>query len=219
MDILKLIAFSFKSYANGVLAFALNPVAWIFIFIMIGQYKKFSILQQSMYRGKNKQDTKELVTTSILFGIIAGLVGTIIMTTLGVTFYKTNGLNYIIFLSILFMLINPRYVCLSYSGGILSLFVLILSFLYEKGIIVQGSMLSSIYDAMNFDIPALMAIIAIMHFMESLLMWIDGKRGAVPVFMRQDDEVVGAFVMQRFWIIPIILFSLLVKSLLIYLIY
>lgn len=206
MDIFKLIYFAFKSYANAVLTFLLDPISWIFLFIIIGQYKKFITLQQNIYGGKTKQDTKELVTTSVLFGIIAGLVGSIIMTTFGVTFYKANGLNYLILLSLLLMLISPRYVCLSYSGGILSIIVLILSALSSKGIIVEGSLVSNIYNALNFDVPALMAIVAIMHFMESILMWLDGNRGATPVFMKQDDEIVGAFIMQRFWIIPIILY-------------
>lgn len=206
MDIIKLIGFAFRSYANGVVGFLLDPIAWIFLFIIIGQYKKFVSLQQNMYGGMTKQSTKELVTTSVLFGIISGLIGTVITTTFGVTFYKANGLSYLILLSLLLMLISPRYVCLSYSGGILSILILILSALSSSGRIYDGIFLGSLYNALDFDVPALMAIIAVMHFMESVLMWLDGGRGAVPVFMKQGEDIVGAFIMQRFWIIPIILY-------------
>ncbi|MCX7884436.1 MAG: PDZ domain-containing protein [Caloramator sp.] len=212
MDIIKLIGFAFKSYANGVVGFLLDPVTWIFLFIIIGQYKKFVSLQQNMYGGFTKQSTKELVTTSILFGIISGLIGTIIMTTFGITFYKSNGLGYLILLSLLLMLISPRYVCLSYSGGILSILILILSAILSTEKIYSDSFLYSLYNALDFDVPALMAIIAVMHFMESVLMWLDGGRGAVPVFMKQGEEIVGAFIMQRFWIIPIILYFFVSKT-------
>ncbi|SKA88078.1 PDZ domain (Also known as DHR or GLGF) [Caloramator quimbayensis] len=211
MDIINLIGFAFKSYANGVVGFLLDPIAWIFLFIIIGQYRKFVALQQNIYGGLTKQSTKELVTTSVLFGIISGLIGTIITTTFGVTFYKANGLSYLILLSLLLMLISPRYVCLSYSGGILSLFVLILSAFLSSSR-VYSSFLYNLYNALEFDVPALMAIIAVMHFMESVLMWLDGGRGAVPVFMKQGEEIVGAFIMQRFWIIPIILYFFVSKN-------
>lgn len=51
-----------------------------------------------------------------------------------------------------------------------------------------------------------------MHLIEAVLMWFDGHRGAVPVFLKREGKLVGGFVMQRLWVIPILFFILVSSS-------
>lgn len=209
MEILKLIIFALRTYAIGTLTFLGDPVIWIFGFLIFTQYRGQISAQQQMYDGKVRYRMIDLVSTSILFGIIAGLIGSIGITLGGITFQKFNGIQFIVFLSLMLMIVNPRYVCLSYAGGLLSFFVLLINDLVRLGYLNQGSdFVQFVQSNMNFDVTALMAIVGVLHFIEAILIRFDGGRGAVPVFMKKDGELVGAFVMQRFWIIPVLLYVL-----------
>lgn len=213
MEILKLIITGVRLYSDGIFSLVFQPFVWIALIIAYTQYSKAADTQRIMYGNKVKYPVKDLFATSLLFGILAGFFGTIVMTVVGVTFGSFNGLQYIIFLSILLMLINPRYVCLSYSGGILSLIVLITGDLIGKGILDKNNSISGFINTnFNFEVSTLMAIIAVMHLIEAALMWIDGHRGAVPVFMKRGEKLVGAFIMQKVWLIPIMFFVLYTGS-------
>jgi hypothetical protein len=219
MEILKLMQLGLQSFSNGITEFLLdpifiiNPITILVVFVIASQYKSMVSTQKQMYKGKVRTKLIDLVITSMLAGILAGLAGTLIITVLGITFLKLNGLLTVIIVSLLLMFfINPRYVCLSYSGGILSILSLIFAALLSNGFVDKSnSIILFIQDKLDFDVTALLIIIAIMHFTEALLMWIDGHRGAVPVFMKRDGKLVGGFVMQRLWVLPII-FYILVKS-------
>jgi hypothetical protein len=190
------------------MSFLKNPMAWILVLIMYFQYKKTSSIQKIMYGKKLKYSIGELLTTSILFGLIVGLIGTIIITVMGITFYELSGFIFIIITSLVLMLVNPMYLCLSYSGGLWSLLILIVSDLVDKGYISEGNIVFGfIYNNLKFDVTSLMVVIAVLQLMEALLMRMDGARGALPVFIRRNGRVVGAFILQRFWIIPAIIFT------------
>jgi hypothetical protein len=148
-----------------------------------------------------------------LAGILAGLLGSIIITVIGVTFLKLSGLITVIVVSLILMFfINPRYVCMAYSGGILSLAALILTALISRGYIDKNNTIVQFFqNSLDFDVTSLMMVVSIMHLMESILMWFDGHRGAVPVFLKREGKLVGGFVMQRLWVIPI-LFLILASS-------
>jgi hypothetical protein len=207
METLQLAYFAIKIYSTGMISFILDPLVLIFFFIVFGQYKKVVVSQREIYGGSVRYSLKDLVSTAILVGIVAGFIGVIAITVLGITFYKFDGLQYLIFLSLLLMLVKPRYVCLSYSGGVLSLSVLIVTALVSGGNVDKGNpVIAFINNNLSFDVTALMALIAIMHLIEAILMWFDGHRGAIPVFMKRNGKVVGAFIMQRFWIIPIVFY-------------
>lgn len=208
MELLEMVFFAVKSYAISVIGFLKDPIAWILIFTMYSQYKKASSIQKIMYGKKLKYPIGELMTTSLLFSLIAGLIGSIIITVMGITFYEFSGFMFIIVTSLILIIVNPRYLCLSYSGGIWSLLVLIITDLVDKGFISKGNIIYGfIYNNLRFDITALMAIIAILHLMEALLIRMDGYRGALPVFVKGNGKVLGAFILQRFWIIPAIIFA------------
>ena len=209
MDIIKLLIFAVKSFSSGLIGFLIDPSMWpfliLFIYIIISQYKKVISMQEEIYGGKAKNSLKDLVSTSILFGLITGVAGSIVTTVIGLTFGSTGGLYFVIVLSLLLMMIKPRYLCLSYSGGLLSLIVLAVNSLSGRGYAGNG-IVQFIHNNINFDVSALMAMVAVLHLVEALLMWFDGGTGATPVFMERDGKLQGAFIMQRFWFMPVLIY-------------
>lgn len=216
MEILRLIYFALQSFSTGVISFIfdpnwiINPIVLIVIFLIVSQYKGVMTIQKQMYGGRVRTRLRDMVASSMLAGILAGLAGSVIITVLGITFLKLSGLITVVVVSLILMFfVNPRYVCLSYSGGILSIFSLILAALISNGLLSdKNQIVQFIQSGLNFDVSGLLIIVAIMHLIESILMWIDGHRGAVPVFMKHKGKLVGGFVMQRLWIIPILFFIL-----------
>lgn len=214
MEILKLIYFALQSFSQAVVSFIydpdfiINPILILIILIIVSQYKRVIAIQKQMYGGRARSRLWDMVSASMLAGILAGLAGSVIITVLGITFLKLNGLIIVILLSMLLMFfVNPRYVCLSYSGGILSILSLILTTLVAHGFLDKNTQaVKFIQNQLDFDVSGLMLVVGIMHLIEAALIKIDGHRDAVPVFMKHKGRLVGGFVMQRLWVIPILFF-------------
>lgn len=217
MELIKLAYFALVTFANGMIGFILNidflPVTLLILSILLIQYRTNMNIQRQMYGGRIRTRLRDLVSASLLAGILAGLGGSMLITVIGIGFTSLTGLMTVMVFSLLLMFfINPRYVCLAYSGGILGIVSLILNQFVSAGILdKQNSIVSFISNYLNFDVSSLMIIIAIMHLLESILMAVDGHRGAVPVFMKHNNKIVGGFVMQRIWILPV-LFLILMKE-------
>lgn len=159
-----------------------DPFFWIIIGLIAMQYKnKIDIERRIM--GHEQEPLKELILDSVFYGFLASIIGSVIIIFLGITI-ENIGFQYVWPLAILLMLINPRYICFSYAGGIISLISLIVGF-------------------PKVNVPGLMAIVGVLHLMESMLIYIDGHRNSTPVFLELDDgRIAGGFSMQKFWPIP-----------------
>lgn len=186
MDILAMIKLCISTVAYNVLMPGNNTSYFILIMIVYSQYRKTAALQEAVY-GRVKTPLKNLMASSILSGLVTGIAVSIPMTLIGISFNQNMGIIYLIPLSILLMLIEPRFLCFSYSGGLLSI-------------------ISIIFGLKWIDVTGIMVLVAILHLLEAVLIYIDGSRGAVPVFYRRKDgNVVGGYTMQHFWPIPLAL--------------
>lgn len=155
--------------------------------------RKISIMQK-MIAGESINSPLELTASQICFGLIGGILGSIILTTLGVVFSKTSGIQFIFIVSLLLMVVKPRFICFSYSGAVLGFLSLIVTYLYpEKG-------------WLNIDIVSLMVLVGVLHIIEGLLVTFDGSRGSIPVFTKKDGKILGGYAMRRYWVLPIAIF-------------
>ncbi|KNF09161.1 PDZ/DHR/GLGF domain-containing protein [Gottschalkia purinilytica] len=159
-----------------------SPSLIIISIVLYIQYKKLSKLEKQIL-GRNKESIFYRIVTSIIFGIIGGVIGSLVIMLLGVTI-EIKDFNYALLVSIVLMLIDQRFVCFAYSGGLIG----IVSLLTGK---------------LNVNIPSLMAVVGILHLVESFLVLIDGDRIKIPMFLEKKGVVVGAFNMARYWPIPI----------------
>ncbi len=169
-------------------AFAQSITSFLFIMILMLVYvhiKKGTLLEES-WLGRIRETISTQVMNVVLYGMIVGLVASFLIVFIGITIDLT-ALLYIWPMALFLMLFNQRYLCFSYAGGILSL-------------------ISLIFGRPHVDVSAIIAIVGILHLMESLLILLDGNRGALPVIMEHKQfKPIGAFVLNKLWPIPLIM--------------
>ncbi|WP_427339846.1 PDZ domain-containing protein [Caloranaerobacter sp. DY30410] len=161
----------------------LNPVYWGIIILLYFQYKKIGKMEKKIL-GINKKSNLMRIFSSMVNGTLGGILGSLIIILLGVTI-QANDFKYIFLLAVVLMLIHPRFICFSYAGGIISLSYLI--FGYPK-----------------VNVSSIMAIVGILHLIESFLILVDGDSTKIPIYIERDQKIVGGFNMMRFWPIPFI---------------
>ncbi|AGL03570.1 PDZ domain-containing protein [Desulfoscipio gibsoniae] len=160
-----------------------EPIFWIVVVLIGLQYRRMHNVRESIYGMPLKSNWSE-VGTALLLGMLGGMLGSILMVFIGVTL-TGSGLMYIWPLAILLMLIDARFICFAYAGGILALSRLLFGF-------------------PQVNVTQVLALVAVLHMVESILIFFSGHLGAVPAFFRdRTGRVVGGFTLQKFWPIPI----------------
>jgi len=163
---------------------------WMFALVVSFQYTRIGETERRIY-GQVRNPPSAQTVRAILQGITAGVVGSFLLVFVGVAFTPETNLAPLILLAVLLMLISPRLVCLAYAGGLVSL-----------GHLAFG------FPAVN--VPALLALVAVLHLVESGLIFLSGARFATPLFIRNAHrEVVGGFSLQKFWPVPLVVLFLM----------
>jgi len=162
-----------------------DPVFWLVVALVGFLYLRVEGLRRRAFGLARRGAFLRETAWSTLWGFVGGAVASLIMVTAGVTL-SASALLYLWPLAIALMLINARFLCFSYAGGLLALSRLL-------------------FGWPNLDVAQLMALVAVLHLAESFLILIAGHRGAVPVYVRspRDGRVVGGFVLQKFWPLPV----------------
>ncbi|MFA9398498.1 MAG: PDZ domain-containing protein [Clostridiaceae bacterium] len=187
-----------------------DPYVLMLILVMgfiLYKRNKRTVMMKRMIIGKDENTAFELTISQVVIGVIAGSIISVILSVLGVAFINNVSIYLIFVLSMIFMLIKPRFVCFAYSGAALGLISIIISLIKPYYPKVYSNL-----DFLSIDIVALMTLIAVIHFAEGILVILDGHRGAVPVFSKQDNEIVGGYSYSRFWPIPVTIFIILQNS-------
>jgi len=96
-----------------------QPLFWLVVVLVGMQYRRINSARASLYGVPLKPNWNEVVTAS-MFGLAGGIMGSVVMVLIGVTL-TGSGLIYILPLAILLMLINVRFICFAYAGGILAM--------------------------------------------------------------------------------------------------
>lgn len=197
-------------YTLKSVAFALTEPYLVLLLAILAftlyRKNKQTVIMQQMIIGEKINSPFELTISQIVIGIFGGILVSVIMSYLGVIFDENSAIDLIFLASIIFMFFNPRFICFSYSGAILGFISIILSVLSQELNIASLNFL-------KIDVVSLMSMVAILHLVEGILIIIDGKRGAIPVFTSKDGNIIGGFALQRYWAIPMaIIFMLHPKS-------
>ena len=171
-------------------AVILSPVFWILVGIIGYQYVRMGRIKTHLF-GVSDLSIVRVTLVSTLFGLLGGLFGSFLMVLFGVTI-PGNGLFYILILAVILMMIHPRFLCFAYAGGFLSL-------------------VSLVWGFPKLNVPHLMALIAILHVVESILIRLSGHLDALPVYTYNGvGQEVGGFSLQKFWPIPLIVMSIII---------
>ncbi|HZJ58496.1 MAG TPA: PDZ domain-containing protein [Clostridia bacterium] len=120
----------------------------------------------------------------LLYGLIGGLLTSFIILIFEIRI-EFEAMLIIWPISLFLMLFNPRYLCPSYSIGIVSL-------------------MSLIFGWPAMEVSPMIMLVGILHLAEGLLILIDGARDSIPVYIEHDRFTpAGAHIMNRMWPIPL----------------
>ena len=190
---MELILYTLRSVAYAIVD-PLHVLILVILGIMFYMKNRRISIMQKMTVGESLNSPLELTLSQIVLGIIAGAIGSVILTSLGIVFNENSGIELIFMISLLLLFIKKRFICFSYSGAILGFISLIL------GIITSATGTKSY---LSIDIVLLMTFIGVLHIVEAFLVMIDGNRGAVPVFSTKDGKIIGGFSLNRYWAMPV----------------
>lgn len=161
----------------------LEPMFWLVILLVGFQYRQQQRNQERMF-GVAVFEWKRQMLRAAWFGLIGGWLGSFLLTLTGVA-VNHLGLSYVWPVAIALMLIHARFLCFAYAGGLVAI-----SFL--------------LFGWPVISVPHILSLVAILHITESFLIAISGRFSAVPVILRQNGRLVGAFTLQNFWPLPLI---------------
>lgn len=190
---MELIMYSLRTIARAMVEPTYLMILICLSIIFYIKNRKISMLQK-LTIGESIDSPLELTLSQIVLGIIAGAIGSILISLLGITFESNSGIELLFVISLILLFAKPRFVCFAYSGAVLGTISIIFSLLsgyMDKEPIIKVSILS------------LMTFVGILHIIEGFLVMVDGSRGAVPVFRQDENNIVGGFALKRYWALPI----------------
>ncbi|MBM7853661.1 hypothetical protein JOC37_000026 [Desulfohalotomaculum tongense] len=166
------------------LSFIVNPLFYLVVALVALQYRRMLKLRQKFFGFEHGRWWPDALQATG-FGLLGGLLGSFLMLFVGLTL-SGSGLQYIWPLAVLLMLIDARFLCFAYAGGILALSKIIFG-----------------WPAVS--VPQVLGLVAILHMVESVLIYFSGHLGAVPAYIKVGaNRLVGGFALQRFWPIPVV---------------
>lgn len=169
----------------GIIEVFFQPIFWLILGFIAFQYWQMQRGQVRMFGFVGFSLRQQMVRAAVL-GALGGALASLLLIVAGISLTST-GLGYIWPVAVLLMLINVRYLCFAYAGGLVSLSTLLTGW-------------------PDVAVPHVLALVGILHVTESLLIFISGRYGAVPVFLRRPDgQVVGAFNLVNFWPLPLVM--------------
>lgn len=157
---------------------------YLLLFVLVcWQYKRLENLSAKLTENRTGLYLASAIW-SCLLGLVGGLAGSILLILLGINL-NAIGLAYLWVIALLLMLINPRFLCFSYAAGVLSLASLLFSF-------------------PHISITHLLALVAVLHLVESLLILLNGHTYPIPLYIKKKGQIIGGFNLQKFWPLPLL---------------
>ncbi|OEH86796.1 hypothetical protein BHU72_00560 [Desulfuribacillus stibiiarsenatis] len=178
----------------------LNPFIYVVILLITLQYRRMIEKERSMYSVRINSVADQTIQ-SIGFGFLGGLFATALLLVVGVVL-NPYDMVYVWVVAVFVALINIRYLCFSYATGILGILAFVTMLLPNgETLPLIGGLWTGVSQ---LNVPMLIALVAILHLTEAMLIWIHGDKKASPVFLSGSrGKLVGGFTMQKFWLVPL----------------
>lgn len=191
-----------NAIGHGIVRMLIQPFFYIAILLIVLQYRRQILLERKLFSVKMHSLWHQVFRT-FLGGLIAGVVVSIVMLFTGMTM-TANGILLIWTVSLILILFRVRYLCLAYSIGALGIIQFIVHWTTASG--MSGFWPTVLQTIRELNIPALLALVALLHLAEALLMRFQGSRFASPLFLAgKRGKLVGGHQMQSYWPIPLLL--------------
>lgn len=190
--------------------FFLQPMFYLGVIILILLYRRQISFERKLFSSRIHSLPVE-VFRSLGYGLLGGIIASILMILLGIVF-DPQYLWLIWLVTMFLLLFNVRFLCLSYSIGIVG-FISGIMQLFEQDIMLK--MLNLNYDwlkdlivmLLKIDIPTLIVIVAVLHLVEAILVKRQSAKQATPIFVESKrGRLIGGFQIQSYWLLPLFIF-------------
>lgn len=180
---------------ESLLGLIASPVALVLLTVVIwfvhAQAVRAAAMEQYMF-GVAHRSVGRQTLQALGMGLLGGVLATALFVGLGITF----DVGFLAMWPVLFAtalvlaLVQPRFMCFAYAGGLLSL----------------GALVAGLFGVrLTVDVPAIMALVGALHLVEALLVWLNGHMSPTPLYIKQPDgRVVGGFALQKVWPLPFV---------------
>lgn len=158
--------------------------------------KKLAFMQK-MVIGESINSPLELTLSQITLGLIGGIIASLMLSILGVVFKENSGIELLFIISILLIFFKTKLTSFAYSVGIIGALSIVFTYFNIGG---DSS------NFLKFNISSLIIVIGVIHIIQGFLIMFDGSRGAIPAFTKKNNKLIGGYVLNRSWAIPITLF-------------
>ncbi|MGD8190228.1 PDZ domain-containing protein [Brevibacillus ginsengisoli] len=190
------------SYLDGMIHLLVNPLLYVFVLFIYLHYRKQMAVERQLFSVRIQSPVRQTIR-SIGMGLVGGFVVSLSAGVLGIMVQETD-MWLLWFLSILLAVVRLRYLCLAYSAGVLTLLHTIVS-LIPFSAETQGLAQVWTWIANVKPVP-LLALVAILHLVEGLLVRWNAGRDATPLFVEgKRGRIIGAYHLQSFWLTPLLI--------------
>ncbi|TCS83275.1 PDZ domain-containing protein [Tepidibacillus fermentans] len=179
----------------------LQPLFYIGILLLVLQYRRQIQLERKLFSARIHSLSQEVIL-SLAYGFLGGVIASAFMVGLGVVF-QPNGMWLLWLITGILTLFHIRFLCLSYSTGILGLLVSMIQLFPSP----NSSFLQPIWiELKSIHVPSLIAIVAILHLVEGILIRLQAGKQATPLFVEtKRGKLIGGYSIQSFWLAPLFL--------------
>ena len=172
---------------SGIMYVVFDPFYWLVLVLVALQYRQMNKRYKKMFGVAGQSLAKQFIMAMAL-GIAGGIIASLVLTIVGVSI-DAAGLSYIWPLAVALAFIHMRFLCFAYAGGILAVCNLLTGF-------------------PEIDALQVIALVAVLHITESILIAISGSYASMPVFLRRrDGQIAGAFSLYNFWPVPLLVLT------------
>jgi len=182
-----------------------HPFYYIGILFIVLQYRRQILFERKLFHTKLHSLLSETWRT-VLWGWIGGIAASVLMAVVGATI-QAEAIILLWIVSLALILFRVRFFCWAYAIGLLGAAQAVLGWFpqWSAGASGVGAWFADALRGLNM--PALLALVAVLHLVEALFVRQQGARIATPMFYESKrGKIVGGYHLQGFW--PLTLFLL-----------
>lgn len=189
------------SYLDGMIHLLVNPLLYVFVLFIYLHYRKQMTVERQLFSVRVQSPIRQTIR-SVGMGLVGGLIVSLAAGGLGIMVQETD-MWLLWFLSILLAIVRLRYLCLAYSAGVLTLLHTIVTWIPFSS---ESQGVGQVWTWLaNVKPVPLLALVAILHLVEAVLVRWNAGRDATPLFVEgKRGRIIGAYHLQSFWLTPLL---------------
>lgn len=186
----------------GLGQFFINPLLYVFVLFIYLHYRRQMMVERQLFAVRIQAPLMQTFR-SVGMGLVGGLLVSLLSGGLGIV-VQVQDVWLLWGIAVCLALIKLRFLCFAYAVGVLTLLQGIA--MLSPGVASTAGV-GTVWELLLQVNPVpLLALVAIMHLIEALLIRWNAGRDASPLFVEgKRGRIVGAYMLHSFWLTPLVL--------------